>query len=192
MTVWKFTSTLSKVTLTLAFKSIQKTYSHKSLHPWILNFICSMIRFQGFRIVKFRRVENSRCPPLLKISKLIKSSFSPEGLSIFGWNFVWHIILTLMLIGIKIKKNIAELGHHGCLKIYVDPKNQKKIKSTRAFKSISPNWLGIFDWNFVWSISRTLMFIVIKMKNKMLTELGHSDHLDIHINPSKIYVNPGI
>ena len=26
----------------------------------------------------------------------------------------------------------------------------------------------------------------------MLTELGHSDRLKIHVNPSKIYVNPGI
>ena len=26
----------------------------------------------------------------------------------------------------------------------------------------------------------------------MFTELGHSDCLKIHINPSKIYVNPGI
>ena len=36
--------------LTLAFKSIQMTYSLKPLHPWILNFIFSMIRRQGFRI----------------------------------------------------------------------------------------------------------------------------------------------
>ena len=26
----------------------------------------------------------------------------------------------------------------------------------------------------------------------MLTELGHCDRLKIHVNPSKIYVNPGI
>ena len=35
------------------------------------------------------------------------------------------------------------------------------------------------------------MLIGIKMK-KMLTELGHSDNLKTHVNPSKIYVNPGI
>ena len=71
-------------TSTLALKSIQMTYSLKPLHPWILNFICSMIRLQEFRIVKFSLVENSRWPPLLKIAKLLKSSFSPERLGIFS------------------------------------------------------------------------------------------------------------
>ena len=36
------------------------------------------------------------------------------------------------------------------------------------------------------------MLIGIKMKKKMLTELGPSDRLNIYVNPSKIYVNPGI
>ena len=35
------------------------------------------------------------------------------------------------------------------------------------------------------------MLIGIKIK-KILTELGHSDRLKIHVNPSKIYVNSGI
>ena len=61
------------------------------------------------------------------------------------------------------KKSVAELGNNVTL---------KKIMSTHAFKSISPKWLGIFGWNFVWSISRTLMLI--------------------GINPSKIHINPGI
>ena len=91
-------------TSTLAFKSILMTYSLEPLHPWILNFICSMIRLQGFRIVKFSRVENSRWPLLLKIAKLLKSPFSPVRLSIFGWYFVGNINRTLMLIGIKMKK----------------------------------------------------------------------------------------
>ena len=91
-------------TSTLAFKSIQMTYSLKPLDPWILNFICSMIRLQGFRIVKFSLVENSRWPQLVKIAKLLISSFSPEWLGIFGRNFVWSISRTLMLIGIKMKK----------------------------------------------------------------------------------------
>ena len=46
-----------------------------------------------------------------------------------------------MLIKIKMKKSVAELGYNGLLKIYVDPKT---IMSTHAFKSISPKWLGIF------------------------------------------------
>ena len=40
-----------------------------------------------------------------------------------------------MLNNIKMKKSVAELGHNGRLKIYVDP---------GTFKSISPNWLSIF------------------------------------------------
>ena len=35
------------------------------------------------------------------------------------------------------------------------------------------------------------MLIGIKMK-KVVTELGHIDCLKICVNPSKIYVNPGI
>ena len=40
---------------------------------------------------------------------------------------------TLMLIGIKMKKNIAELAHSDRLKIYV---NHSKAYGTLAFKSI--------------------------------------------------------
>ena len=47
-----------------------------------------------------------------------------------------------MLIDIKMKKIVAELGHNGHLKIYVDPK--KIFTSTHAFKSISLKWLYIF------------------------------------------------
>ena len=36
------------------------------------------------------------------------------------------------------------------------------------------------------------MLIDVKMKKKMLTEVGHSDRLKIHVNTSKFYVNPGI
>ena len=55
---------------------------------------------------------------------------------------------------------------------------------------------GRYIWiKFVWNIRRTLMLIGIKIKKKtkkLLTELGDSDCLKIHVNPSKIYVNPGI
>ena len=40
-----------------------------------------------------------------------------------------------MLIDIKIKESVAELGHNDGLIIYVNPKN---ITSTLALKSISP------------------------------------------------------
>ena len=46
-----------------------------------------------------------------------------------------------MLIDIKMKTSVAELGYDGRLKIYVD---RKTFISTLAFKSISPKWLGIF------------------------------------------------
>ena len=41
-------------------------------------------------------------------------------------------------------------------------------------------------------MSRTLVLTDIKMKKKIITEYGHSDYLNIYVNPSKIYVNPGI
>ena len=110
-------------TSTLAFKFIQMTYSLKPLHPWIFNFICSMIRLQGFRIVKFSLVENSRWPPLLKIAKLIKLSISPERLDKFGWNFDEVLVRPWCWLISKWKKSVAELGHNGRLKIYIDPKN---------------------------------------------------------------------
>ena len=67
----------------------------------------------------------------------------------------------------------------------------KKFTSTLALKSISPKWLGIFGWNFVWNINGILVLTDIKMK-KNVTEWGHSDRLKIYINSSKIYVDPGI
>ena len=54
------------------FKIHSNDFFLKPLHPWILNFIFSMVRRQGFRIVQFRRVNNSRWPPLLKNSKTNK------------------------------------------------------------------------------------------------------------------------
>ena len=35
------------------------------------------------------------------------------------------------------------------------------------------------------------MLIDIKMKTKIIIELGHSDHLKIYVHPSKIYVDSG-
>ena len=33
------------------------------------------------------------------------------------------------------------------------------------------------------------MIIDIKMKKKIITELGHSDRLKIYVSPSKIYIS---
>ena len=65
----------------------------------------------------------------------------------------------------------------------------KTITSTQAFKSITPKWLCIFGWNFVWSIGRTLMLIDIKTK-KNNNRIKSQWPLKIYVNPSKIYVNP--
>ena len=45
--------------------------------------------------------------PLIKIAKLIKSPFSPERLNIFGSNLLESLSRTLMLIYIKIEKNLS-------------------------------------------------------------------------------------
>ena len=97
-------------TSTLAFKSIQMTYSLKPLHPCVSNFMYSMIRLQDIRIVKFSLFENSRLPQILKIAKLIKSLFSPERLDILGWNCVWSISRTLMMNLTKMKKICCRIG----------------------------------------------------------------------------------
>ena len=73
VTVYKFTSALAKFTPTLAFRSIQMTYSLKPLHPWFSNFTYSMTRLQGFWMIKFRLVGNKEWPLLLKIAKPLKS-----------------------------------------------------------------------------------------------------------------------
>ena len=81
-------------------------YSLKPLHLWFSNFICSSMRLQGFRIIKFRLVENHNWPLLLKIGKPLNSTFLPEPLDIFGWNFVYSISWTLIFRIIKMKKKI--------------------------------------------------------------------------------------
>ena len=47
-----------------------------------------------------------------------------------------------MLSDIEMKKSVAELGHSDSLKSYLDP---CKIYLNSYIKSISPEWLGIFD-----------------------------------------------
>ena len=108
-----------------------------------------------------------------KIARPLKSTFSPEWLGMFGWNFVWCIIGTLGFIVIKMrKKSIAELGHSDRLKNYVGP--FKIYSDLMAFKSISPEWLDIFGWNFVWYC--ILVWSDIKIK-KSVEEFCHSDRL---------------
>ena len=81
-----------------------------------------------------------------------------------------------------------ELGHNGRLNVNVDPK--KNFIDPGIYVHFSKMARYIWLKNFQ-SISRTLMLIGIKMK-KIVTELGHSEGLKIYVNPSKIYVNPGI
>ena len=51
------------------------TYSLKPLLPWFSNFIYSMKRLQGIRMMKFSQVENQKWPLLLKIANPLKSFF---------------------------------------------------------------------------------------------------------------------
>ena len=132
------------------------TYSLEVLHPWILNFICSMIRLQGFRIVKFSLVENSRWLPLLKIAKLLKSPFSPEWLGIFGWNFVWSISRTLMSIDIKMKKICSGIRSQS---LFENLRAFKSIQMTYSLKSLHP-WFS----NLTCSMTRLQGFRKIKFR----------------------------
>ena len=114
----------SQFTSSLAFKSLQMTYSLIPLHPWSSNFTCGMISLQGFRTRKLSLVENPRWPQVLKISKLLKSTFSPELLRIFGWIFAWIISGTLVFKNIKMKNICSRICHRDLFypnKIYIDP-----------------------------------------------------------------------
>ena len=64
--------------------NIQTSFSIKLLHLQFSNFTWSMTCHQGLRIIKLGQVEYPKWPPLLKIAKITKSTFSPEPLDIFG------------------------------------------------------------------------------------------------------------
>ena len=63
-----------------------------------------MIRLHGFRIINLGEVKNPSWPPLLKIAKPLKSTFSPEPLDIIGYKFDKNINGTLVFKIMKIKK----------------------------------------------------------------------------------------
>ena len=52
---------------------------------------------------KFSVLESPRWPPVLKIAKPMKSTFSPERLGIFGFNLAWLISENLVFKNIKMK-----------------------------------------------------------------------------------------
>ena len=64
--------------------NIQTSFSIKLSHLQFSNYTWSMTCHQGLRIIKLGQVEYPRWPPLLKIAKITKSTFSPEPLDIFG------------------------------------------------------------------------------------------------------------
>ena len=72
--------------------NIQTSFSIKLLHLQFSNFTWSMTCHQGIRIIKLGQVEYPRWPPLLKIAKITKSTFSPELLDIlnFGFEYQWN------------------------------------------------------------------------------------------------------
>ena len=64
---------------TLSFKIIKMTYSLKPLYSLIFNFICSIIRLQGFRMVKALSIVKMAADT--KNSKTIKINFLSRGMT---------------------------------------------------------------------------------------------------------------
>ena len=94
-------------------------------------------------------------------------------------------IITVLLIFVVLNCSMARYnGRLHCIVGSYPPATSAKqppISTPRVAR-------GRYIWlKFVWSISRTLMLIGIKM----FTELGHRDHYKSFVNPSKINVNPG-
>ena len=104
MTYFLFTS------VTLLYLKIAYLYNFKQLfflkplRQLLSNFTWSMIRLQSFRITNLGKVKNPRWPPLLKIAKPSKLTFSPEPLDIIGYKFDWNINGTLVFKIMKIRK----------------------------------------------------------------------------------------
>ena len=68
----------------------------------------------------------------------------------------------------------------------IKPGWESTCKNTKPMKSkFYPEWLGIFGWNFVWSVSGNLVFSGIKIKKETKVKMGHSDRLKICVDPSK-------
>ena len=66
-------------------------------------------------------------------------------------------------------------------KMAIDTKNSKTIKI---------NFFSRIAWCMA-EITGTLIFSDIERKKKSVVELGLIDSLEIHVDPSKIYVDPG-
>ena len=62
-----------------------------------------------------------------------------------------------------------------------NPKWPPLLKIAKTTNSTSsPEPLGIIVYKFVWNISGTLVFKIVKIKKKITAELGHSDLLSIY------------
>ena len=108
MTYFLFTS-VTLLYLKIAYlNNFKQLFFLKPLRQLLSNFTWSMIRLQGFRIINLGEVKNPRWPPLLKIAKPSKSTFSPEPLDIIGYKFDWNINGTLVFKIMKIKKKTQQ------------------------------------------------------------------------------------
>ena len=77
-----------------------------------------------------------------------------------------------------------DFGHNDHFKIYVNHKNLRQPWDLSPFLQN-----GLVYLAEIWSISGTLVLTDMKMK-KICNRI--SDRLKIYINPSKIYVHPGV
>ena len=87
------------------FKQLQTNIFSKTTEAIVVKFHLKYDQTPGFQNYKFGLgIKNPRCPPLLKIAKPSKSTFSPEPLNIIGYKFDWNINGTLVFKIVKIKK----------------------------------------------------------------------------------------
>ena len=79
---------LRQLTLENKYSNI---FFYKTISPTVLKFYMEHDLAPGSQNYKLGQVEYTRWPPLLKIAKITKSTFSPEPLDIFGWILAWNI-----------------------------------------------------------------------------------------------------
>ena len=66
------------------------------------------------------------------------------------------------------------------------------LKFTSTLKKLGRPWqLSPFLQNG-WVYLAEILYSWYQNEINLLTEFSHSDGLKIHVNPSKIYINPGI
>ena len=78
---------------TMAFKSIQMTYSLKPLHPWFSKFHMQHDEAAGLQNDEISLVEHQTWSLLLKIAKPLNSAFSSEPLDIYLTEILYRALI---------------------------------------------------------------------------------------------------